>query len=242
MINLFLIGTCRIHRPFGCNLVKKDPPHFDTYNVLNLLGKYSFLGYFHNIKEIKQLVDLLIHNYSSDMTNEIINMVINPKFLDPIDLTRQIETTREMFQLADMIVMEISTSKNNLTTVNEEIIHFYEPGLPEDLLEIISEQEYGEIFEYLIETLTSLNKEILFVSPFNHNNLTSRQYIIEMCEKYLDKKRFFNPTETVIHNLPHSIADTSHYSNEGEVLIMNEIHLRIQTIFEPIGEKHINLN
>jgi len=242
MINLFLIGTCRIHRPFGCNNVKKHPLYLETYNALNLLGKYSFLGYFHNIKEIKQLVDLLINNYSSDMTNDIINLVINPKFLDPINLTRQIETTREMFRLADMIVMEVSTSKNNPTTINDNTIHFYEPGLPEDALEMISEEEYEEIFQYLVKTLTSLNKKVLFVSHFNHNNLTPRQFIIDMCEKHLDDKLFFNPTEIVINNLPHSIADTSHYSNEGEVLIVNEIHLKIQNIFGHIGEKPTNLN
>ena len=66
MINVFLIGTCRIHRPFGCNSVTRNPFHFNNiYNALNLLGKYSFLGYFHNIKEIKQLVDLLINNYDN---------------------------------------------------------------------------------------------------------------------------------------------------------------------------------
>jgi hypothetical protein len=241
MINVFLIGTCRIHRPFGCNSVTRNPFHFNNiYNALNLLGKYSFLGYFHNIKEIKQLVDLLINNYSSAMTNEIINMVINPKFLDPMDLTRQIENTREMFRLADIVVMEISTSKNNPTTVNETTIHFYEPGLPKDAFEVISEQEYEEIFKYLIETLTSLNKKILFVSHFNHNHFPLRQFIIDMCEKHLDKNLFFNPTETVIHSLPDSIEDTSHYSNEGELLIMNELHLKIQNIFGHFGEKHTN--
>ena len=51
MINVFLIGTCRIHRPFDCNIV--------SYNAVNLLGKYTFLGYMYNIKEIKQFVDLL---------------------------------------------------------------------------------------------------------------------------------------------------------------------------------------
>jgi len=231
MINLFLIGTCRIHRPFGCDHVKKNPVNFSTYDALNLLGKYSFLGYFYNIKEIKQLVDVLVNNYSSDVTSDIIDTVINPKFLDPIDLNRQVETTREMFRLADVVVMEISTSKNNQTVVNNHTVHFYEPGLPENELEIISDQEYGEIFEYLIRTLTAKNKKVLFVSHFNHNDTNSRQFIIDMCEKYLDKELFFNPTEAVINNLPNSLVDSAHYSKRGEFIIMNEIHLKVRNIF-----------
>ena len=231
MIKFFLIGTCRIHRPFGCDNLRKNPVHFSTYDALNLLGKYSFLGYFYNIKEIKQFVEVLIGNYSSDVTNDIINTVINPKFLDPIDLNRQIETTREMFRFADVVVMEISSSKNTSVVVNNQVVHFYEPGLPEDKLEIISDQEYEEIFKYLIKTLTALNKKVLFVSHFNHNNIKSRQFIIDMCEKYLDKEFFFDPTNTVLKHLPNSLADTAHYSEGCELMIMNEIHLKIQNIF-----------
>ena len=232
MINLFLIGTCRIHRPFGCDHVNKNPVHFSTtYDALNLLGKYSFLGYFYNIKEIKQLIEVLVNNYSSEVTSDIIDTVINPKFLDPIDLNRQIETTREIFRLADVVVMEISTSKNNQTIVNNHAVHFYEPGLPEEELEIISDQEHGEIFEYLIRTLTALNKKVLFVSHFNHRHIPSRQFIIDMCEKYLDKELFFNPTETVLNHLPNSLVDSAHYSKRGEFIIMNEIHLKIQNTF-----------
>ena len=231
MINFFLIGTCRIHRPFGCDSVKNNPVNFNNYNALNLLGKYSFLGYFYNIKEIKQLVDLLVNNYSSEVTSDIIDTVINPKFLDPIDLNRQIETTREMFRLADVIVMEISTSKNNQTIVNNHAVHFYEPGLPEDVLEIISDQEYGEIFKYLIRILTALNKKVLFVSHFNHNHIQSRQFIIDMCEKYLDKELFFNPTETIINHLPNSLVDAAHYSKRCEYVIMNEIHLKVRGFY-----------
>ena len=240
MINFFLIGTCRIHRPFGCDSVKKNPVNFSSYDALNLLGKYSFLGYFYNIKEIKQLVDLLVNNYSSDVTSNIINTVINPKFLDPMDLNRQIETTREMFRFADVVVMEISTSKNNRTIVDNHAIHFYEPGLPEDALEIISDQEYGEIFEYLIRTLTALNKKVLFVSHFNHNNTKSRQFIIDMCEKYLDKILFFNPTERVINNLPNSLVDYAHYSKTCEFIIMNDFHLKIKELFfENLERTHL---
>ena len=232
MINFFLIGTCRIHRPFGCDTAQKNPLHFNNYEALNLLGKYSFLGYFYNLKEIKQLIDILLNNYWPDMTNDIIETVINPKFLDPIDLNRQIETTREMFRFAQVVVMEISTSKNNPTIVHNHAVHFYEPGLPEGELEIISEQEYGEIFNYLIKTLTALNKKVLFVSHFNHGNIPSRQFIIDMCEKYLDKEVFFNPTKTVLHDLPNSLVDMAHYSKRGERMIMNEIHLKIQPFFE----------
>ena len=231
MINFFLIGTCRIHRPFGCNSPKENPVNFTTYDALNLLGKYSFLGYFYNIKEIKQFIDLLINNYSSKVTNNIIDTVINPRFLDPIDLNRQIETAREMFRFADIVVMEVSSSKNNQTIVDNQAIHFYEPGMPQDELEIISDQEYGEIFEYLVTTLTALNKKVLFVSHFNHNNIKSRQFIIDMCEKYLDKKLFFNPTETVVNNLPNSLVDSAHYSKRCEFIIMNEIHLKIKDLY-----------
>lgn len=231
MINFFLIGTCRIHRPFGCNSPKENPVNFTTYNALNLLGKYSFLGYFYNIKEIKQFIDLLINNYSSKVTSDIIDTVINPRFLDPIDLNRQIETAREMFRFADIVVMEVSSSKNNQTIVDNQAIHFYEPGMPQDELEIISDQEYGEIFEYLVSTLTALNKKVLFVSHFNHNNIKSRQFIIDMCEKYLDKKLFFNPTETVVNNLPNSLVDSAHYSKRCEFIIMNEIHLKIKDLY-----------
>lgn len=232
MINFFLIGTCRIHRPFGCDNAQKKPLYFNNYDALNLLGKYSFLGYFYNLKEIRQLIDILLNNYSPDITNDIIDTVINPKFLDPIDLNRQIETTREMFRFANVVVMEISTSKNNQTIVHNHAVHFYEPGLPEGELEIISDQEYGEIFDYLIKTLTALNKKVLFVSHFNHHNIPSRQFIIDMCEKYLDKEFFFNPTKTVLHDLPNSLADMAHYSKRGEWMIMNEIHLKIQHFFE----------
>jgi len=108
MINVFLIGTCRIHRPF-------EYADNDHYNTLNLLGKYTFLGYMYNIKEIKQFVDLL--TLENDV--ELLSTIINPKFLDPIDIKKQFKETRHAFQLADLVVMEISTSLDKRLTAHD---------------------------------------------------------------------------------------------------------------------------
>ncbi len=62
IMNIFLIGTCRIHRPFGCDNEDKKPVNSEykqTYNTLNLWGSYNFLGPKYNIKEIYQFLNLL---------------------------------------------------------------------------------------------------------------------------------------------------------------------------------------
>lgn len=213
MIKIFLIGSCRIHRPFDCDNV-------NNYNALNLLGKYTFLGYMYNIKEIKEFVDLLAVENDMEKDAKLFSTIINPKFFtDPMNLKKQFKETRDAFQSADLVVMEISTSSNKTLTVHDGFVN---------------EDEYTEIFKYLIYTLQSLNKKVLFVSHFNHNNNTKRQFIIDMCEKYLDKDIFFNPTQTILNNLPNSIVDNAHYSKSGESVIMNQIDFKIKKIFKQI--------
>ncbi len=95
IMNIFLIGTCRIHRPFGCDNEDKKPVNSEykqTYNTLNLWGSYNFLGPKYNIKEIYQFLNLLTCNENSKLLNVLCkNTEVSKKFSKIVILTKILE-------------------------------------------------------------------------------------------------------------------------------------------------------
>lgn len=56
-MKIFLIGTCRIHRPFLSN---SSLPQ--NYNILNIWSSPYFVGPIYNIKEVRQYIEILMNN------------------------------------------------------------------------------------------------------------------------------------------------------------------------------------
>lgn len=229
-MNIFLIGTCRIHRPFGCDYYKKKPINYDNYNVLNSWGTYNFLGPKFNIKEIYQFLNILTSNNSPllKLDNIILKQIFKDCVLDD-DINRVIEDTHNKFKMADVIVIEISSIKNLSTIIfdTEIILNTYKQDLSvltNHQYSIISEYEFIKYLNCVIEIMNTYKKKVLFVSHFNHNKIEKREFISNILKNNLPNNMFFDPSELVINNLPNSIIDDSHYSKDMELLIMDELN------------------
>lgn len=220
IMKIFLLGTCRIHRPFFSNLSITQ-----NYNILNIWESQCFVGPIYNIKEVRQFLEILIND------KKIPDKILYRVFTDYKDNFDEIKLK---FHEADTIIIEISTN-NNLTTVVDEkkyILNLYNAdtsNLDNYSWNFITNEELEyEIIE-IKKILENLNKKILFVSQFNNNNDNIyKQEIIDTCEKVLDKNIFFNPTYIVNSNLPDILVDDHHYSNKGEILIMEEFHKKLK--------------
>jgi hypothetical protein len=225
---IFLIGTCRIHRPFGCDYPSKKPEKYDNYNVLNLWGSYNFLGPKYDIKEIKQFIDLLTNNNPIELCDLPLKNIFNSCFLDN-DFNKQIEDTRIKFNLSDIVIVEVSSIKNLSTIINnkEIFLNLNERNLSKlknYQWSVINEVEFIEYIKNIIDILNKYNKKVLFVTHFNHNNIKERETISNILKNNLPKINLFDPSKLVIDNLPNSIVDNYHYSKEFELLIMDEIN------------------
>jgi hypothetical protein len=151
------------------------------------------------------------------------------------DYKENFDEIKEKFKESDTIIIEISTN-NNLTTIVDEkkyILNLYNAdttNLDNHSYNFITNEELEHEMMEIIKILQNLNKKILFVSNFNNNNNTYRQEIINSCEKILNKNMFFNPSNIVNNNLPDVLIDNDHYSRKGEILIMAELHQKLESI------------
>jgi hypothetical protein len=235
-MNIFILGTCRIQRPFGCDYGYNKPINYNNYNVLNSWGSPDFLGPQYNIKEIYQFLHILINNNSPllNLDNIIIKQIFK-YFNTNNNINDVIENVYKKFKLSDIIIIEISSIKNLSTIINNTnvILNLFEPDL--SVLknydyDIINEIEFIEYLNKIIEIINTYKKKVLFVSHFNHNNIKNRENIINILKNNLPKNMFFDPSELVINNLPNSIIDDSHYSKDMELLIMDEFDLYIKNL------------
>jgi len=220
-MKIFLLGTCRIHRPFFANL-----PIMQNYYVTNLWESPFWVGPIYNIKEVRQFIEILMNNIK--IPNKILYRVFT-------DYKENFDEIKEKFKESDTIIIEISTN-NNLTTIVDEkkyILNLYNAdttNLDNHSYNFITNEELEHEMMEIIKILQNLNKKILFVSNFNNNNNTYRQEIINSCEKILNKNMFFNPSNIVNNNLPDVLIDNDHYSRKGEILIMAELHQKLESI------------
>ena len=230
-MNVFLIGTCRIHKPFGCDDSPQKPKNYDNYNVLNLWGSYNFLGPKYNIKEIYQFLNILIDKNSPlhETIKKNTKHIFKDCYLDNNNYENQIEDTYNKFTIADVVIIEISSIKNLYTIISgkEIVLNIYNQELS-DLenydYSLINEAEFIEYLKYIMEIMNKYNKKVLFVSHFNYNNIKNREFISNILKNNLPGNMFFDPSKIIIDNLPNSIIDESHYSKEMELLIMDELN------------------
>jgi hypothetical protein len=231
MYNIFIIGTCRVHKPFGYENSPKKPTNYDCYNVLNMWGSYNFLGPKFNVKEIYQFLNILTDNNSPllKLIDKNIKDIFKDCYIDDNNFQKQIEDTYNKFKIADIVIIEISSIKDLQTIINntEISINLFKhdlANLENYQYNIIGEYEFIKYLNYIREIMNKYNKKVLFVSHFNYANIKNREFIYNVLKNNLPENILFNPSKIIINNLPHSIVDPDHYSKDMEVLIMDELH------------------
>jgi hypothetical protein len=161
------------------------------------------------------------------------NTTDKDKICYPYDITdEQFYQICEAFDKANVVIVEIATIKfkklKNRYLSNEEINRYsdYSSGS-------ITESELSSNIIQIQDLIQKSGKQVLFVSHFHiipnvfDRKLIGRKMIIDCLTKHA--LYFFNPT-SIIQSNPDSLLDNSHYSKSGEVIIMNEIHKKLQTI------------
>lgn len=223
-MNIFLLGSCRIHRPFNCDRTHENG-YFTNYNCLTTKWfEPNFIGSVYCSNYILMLVNILLSR----------NVADKDKFCYPHILTDDhFYQICDSFTKAQTVIIEIATLKfrksKGIYISNEELDRYpnYESGN-------IDEAQLAKNVIELQTLIQKAGKQVLFVSPFQINprvfdrKLIGRKQIIDCLSKHATY--FFNPTPIVQSNISTTIVDSSHYSHSCEVLIMNELHRHLQVI------------
>ncbi len=228
MVNIFLVGTCRIHRPFGCDL----PCPSDCYTVMNLWHSENFLGPQYGTKEIIQLLDLILS--TKNVPNDMKPLLFTDCSVCE-NMVMQLSMVKLSFAMSKVVVVEVSTIKQILKKSSENQQEYWlnlyafrghQSRLSTDNYteSIQTKEELCRDIAYIQNLLSkTYNKRVLFVTHFNHNNIPNRQLIIDCVKR--TATHYYDPTAVVVANLPGSIIDNGeHMSREAELLVMEEMH------------------
>lgn len=237
MKNVYLLGTCRIHRPFGCEKKHQKPLKPYEYNLLNGWGSYGFLGPLHDLKEIHQFLTILLDENSllrnkllnNETRNILTQYILRNCNLDKEHFEKQLKFTQKQFFLADIIVIEVSTLRYLRANVEgtDLILSAYNANLTNlrnHKDEKITDNDFIVYLSDIMEILKKYNKKVLFVTHFNTGKIAQREHISNMLKQNLPQNMVFDPSSLVISHLPHSIVDDYHYALEFEHIVMDEIH------------------
>lgn len=237
MKSVYLLGTCRIQRPFGCEKNHQKPLKPYEYNLLNSWGSYGFLGPLHDIKEIHQFLTLLLDE-NCLLRNKLLNNETRSLYtkhilkncnLQPDQFDKQLRFTQNQFFIADFIVIEVSTLRYFQTIIDgvDVILSAYNANLS-DLNHYtnkkVTDSEFIVYLDLILEILKKYNKKVLFVTHFNTGNIAQREHISTILKQNLPENMVFDPSSLVISYLPHSIVDDYHYALDFEHIVMDEIH------------------
>jgi hypothetical protein len=230
MREIFLLGTCRVHRPFGSD---EECVNNKKYNVSNLWHSSAFLGPKYGTKEIIQFLDFALND--NHVPEELVQLI----FADCIvstNIKEQLNKVKFSFALSEVVVVEISTIKQIVTNIDNKEYHLncyayrahnnhIQDNTNLNCLE--STQSEDELCADILQLQQLFNtkyyKKVLFVTHFNHNDIKNRELIIKCVKKCA--KFWFDPSQIVIDNLPHSVVDNGeHMSRDTEILVMEALH------------------
>lgn len=237
MKSVYLLGTCRIQRPFGCEKNHKKPLKPYEYNLLNGWGSYGFLGPLHDLKEIHQFLTILLDENSllrsKLLSNETRNLftryILKNCNLKMEEFDKQLQFSQKQFLVADFIVIEVSTLRYLQAMVDgiDIILSAYNANLANlnnYTNEKITDNEFIQYLGLIMEILKKHNKKVLFVTHFNTGKIAQREHISTILKQNLPDNMVFDPSSLVINHLPHSIVDDYHYALDFEHIVMDEIH------------------
>ena len=218
MKNIFLIGSCRIHRPFDCDNKHKEG-RFNLYNCLNSRwNEKYFLGSLYESNYIIQILKCLTERKIEKKEN--IN-VINPQ--KQIDEKQFLELCDTLMK-ADIIIIEIATIKyiikDNIYLSNE---HYKKIGITPTKEGELNKDELINNITQIEKLVHDIGKKVLFISHFNNNNIPNRTLIIESLKTKAE--HYFDPTCVITSN--RKLVDQNHYKLNTEAEIMEEIHNKL---------------
>jgi hypothetical protein len=208
MKKLFLLGSCRIHRPFNCDKSHSDGK-YNLYDCLNTRWyEKNFLGSLYCSNYITQTLKCLIHKNNK----EYIQVKSPQQKLDNTHFNQLCET----FYSADIIIIEIATIKYIL----KDKIYYSNEHVQEKNYNTLTRDELCNNIRTIEKLIKDIGKKVLFISHFNFNNIDNRKMIIECLNK--TTKNFCDPTNIVISK--DYILDNNHYTVKTEKIVMEKIH------------------
>jgi hypothetical protein len=222
---IFIFASCRDQLPFNCNK-KHNDIILKKYNLSKCLkfDKY-FIGFLYCSNYIKMIIEILL---KVDVNKKKFICVSDPQ-LNIDDF--QFYQLCYKFYKAKIIIVEIATIKFFRIKNSEQYIsHNHLKNFKPDEYDtcIISENELIDNIINIQQMLNSNNKEVLFVSHFNHANFSNRKIIINCLKKYA--KYFFDPTDIVLTDIKKNLIDDNHYSFECEKIILYNLDIYLTKI------------
>ena len=218
MKNIFLIGSCRIHRPFNCDK-KHIEGKYNLYNCLNTIWyeKY-FLGSLYESNYIIQILKCLIERKIENKEN--INVMGPQKQIDEKQFLELCDTLMK----ADIIIIEIATIKyiikDNIYLSNE---HYNQLGITPTKKGKLNKDELINNITQIEKLVHDIGKKVLFISHFNNQNIPNRTLIFESLKTTAE--HYFDPTCVITSNS--KLEDINHYELNTEAEIMEEIHNKL---------------
>ena len=225
---IFLMGSCRIHRPFNSDCGHKNGGKFNLYDCLNTKWhRPCFLGSLYESSYILQTLKFLSERKIKYKEN--IQHLPHQK---PTDKKHFLKL-RYKLMTADIIIIEIATLKYCMNDDN-----FYLSTEHNKLMGIKPTKEGKLTRKQLIDNIKEIEnvvheigKKVLFVSHFNHDhinqpNLPNRRIIIESLKN--TAKHYFNPTDVITSES--KLSDPTHYNLNTEAEIMEEIHKKLSSM------------
>jgi len=221
MKNVFLIGSCRIHRPFNCDYFKKNHKDgkYKLYNCLNTLWfqKY-FLGSLYESNYIIQILKWLTEREIKSKEN--INVKPPQHKIDEKQFLELCDALME----ADIIIIEIATIKyfiKDYIYLSNEHINYL--GITPTESGKLNKDELINNITQIEKLVHDIGKKVLFISHFNYEQIPNRTLIIESLRT--TAKHFFDPTCVITSNS--KLQDKNHYTVDTEAEIMEEIHNKL---------------
>lgn len=208
MKKLFILGSCRIHRPLNCDYSHTDGKH-TLYDCLETRwGEKCFLGSLYCSQYILQTLRCLIFKENKDYIQiRRPHIAMNDaKFLKLC----------ESFYKSEIVVIEIATIKYMF-----ENGRYYSNECIKNTNNVLTNDELILNIKTIEKLLSDVGKKVLFVSHFTFNNIHNRQLIVDCLKKA--STRFFDPS-CIIENNKNMVIDSNHYTQSTEKLIMNAMH------------------
>jgi hypothetical protein len=213
---IFLMGSCRIHRPFNCDK-KHSEGYFNDYDCLNSKWyEKNFIGSIYCSSYILQTLNCLINKKNKELINQK-----KPQLKMTNDVFAEI---CDSFSKSEIVIIEIATIKSiifkNQTFLSNE--HISKINNKNYIIKNLKEEELLQNIETIQNILNEIGKQVLFISHFNYMyNIPNRKLIIDCLNK--KAKYFLNPTIFVMENIKANTKDFNHYSLNFEMKIMKEI-------------------
>lgn len=207
MKKLFLIGSCRIHRPFNCDNKHTDGK-YKLYDCLDTnWNQKNYIGTLYCSNYIIQTLKCLINR-----SNKEYIQVKHPQ--KPLDDNQFFDLCQTLYD-ADIIIVEIATIKY---IIKDNIYYSNEHTIQKNY-KILTEEELCNNIKTIENLITNIGKKVLFISHFNVGNIDNRKLIIDCLNK--TATYFFDPTNIIKNNT--YLIDINHYTTNTEKIIMDKI-------------------